>query len=153
MTGDTSDGALLQLYNRELIALSAQVAEPRALEHPDVKATTVSVICGSEVTIELSLKDGRVEDVGYAVEACSLTRAVVAIMIRAARGKSRPEILAAAAALRDMLEKKSPPPNDWNRWGDWAALKILEPVIDYKARHETIMLPFVAVEKAFAGVN
>jgi NifU-like protein involved in Fe-S cluster formation len=143
-----SDDALLQLYNRELIALSGQVSTPKHLKRIDAKATVISIICGSEVTLELSLKDGRVEDIGYDIEACSLTKAVVAIMIHAAPGKSRQEIAAAAEALRDMLDKKSPAPA-----GDWAALKILEPVIDYKARHETIMLPFVAAEKAFAGIK
>ena len=145
---ETDDDALLQLYNRELIALSAQVAEPKLLKHADAKATAVSLICGSEVTVELSLKEGRVQDFGYAVEACSLTKAVVAVMARATLGKNRQEIARAAATLRDMLEKKSPPPA-----GDWAVLKILEPVIEYKARHETIMLPFEAVEKAFANVK
>jgi NifU-like protein involved in Fe-S cluster formation len=140
-----NDDALLQLYNRELIALSAQVAEPKSLKKADAKATAISLICGSEVTVELSLKEGRVQDFGYAIEACSLTKAVVAVIARAAPGKNRQEISQAAAALREMLEKKAPPPS-----GDWAALKILEPVIEYKARHETIMLPFVAVEKAFA---
>ena len=144
----TDDDALLQLYNRELIALSAQVTEPKLLKHADANATVVSLICGSEVTVELSLKEGRVQDFGYAVEACSLTKAVVAIMSRAAPGKNRQEIAQAAAMLRDMLEKKSSPPT-----GDWAALKILEPVIEYRARHETIMLPFEAVEKAFANIK
>lgn len=139
------DDALFQLYNRELMALSAQVAAPKTLAHPDAKATAVSIVCGSEVTVELSLKGDKVQDFGYAVEACSLTKAVVAIMARAILGKKRQEIASAGAALRDMLEKKSPPPS-----GEWAALKILEPVIDYTARHETIMLPFAAVEKAFA---
>jgi NifU-like protein involved in Fe-S cluster formation len=43
-----------------------------------------------------------------------------------------------------MLQDAAPPPS-----GDWVELKILTPVIAYKARHETIMLPFEAVEKAF----
>ena len=143
-----NDDAMLQLYNRELMALSAQVSAPKPLERPDAKATVVSLICGSEVTVELALKEGRIEDFGYAIEACSLTKAVTAIMARAACGKKREDIAAVAVAVQDMLEKKAPPPS-----GDWAALKILVPVIDYKARHETIMLPFVAVEKAFAAVN
>ena len=138
------DDALLQLYNRELMALSAEVAVPKLLKNPDAKATVISIICGSEVTVELSLRGDTVKDFGYTVEACSLTKAVVAIMARAVPGKNRQEIARAGVALRDMLEKKSPLPS-----GDWAALKILEPVIEYKARHETIMLPFAAVEKAF----
>lgn len=145
---DVNNDALFRLYNSELMSLSAQVSEPKVLQHPDAKAHVVSIICGSEVTIELSLKDGRVKEIGYEIEACSLTKAVVAILAHAAIGKNRQEIAAAAAALRDMLEKKTPPPA-----GDWTALKILEPVIDYRARHETIMLPFAAIDKAFSEMK
>lgn len=142
---DTDDDSLFQLYNRELMALSAQVAAPKILAHADAKATAVSMICGSEVTVEFSLKGDTVQDFGYAVEACSLTKAVVAIVARTVPGKNRQEIAAAAAALRKMMAGTAPPPA-----GDWAALKILTPVIGYKARHDTIMLPFEAIEKAFA---
>jgi NifU-like protein involved in Fe-S cluster formation len=145
--GGIGDESLLQLYNRELMTLSAQVDEPKSLPQAGARATSISLICGSEVTVELSLKEGRVVDFGYAVDACSLTKAVVATMAHAAIGKSRPEIAAAGTELKDMLDKKAPPPS-----GDWAALKILEPVIDYKARHESIMLPFDAVEKAFSSI-
>ncbi len=66
-------------------------------------------------------------------------------MARAVPGKNRQEIAAAAASLREMMAGTVPPPT-----GDWEALKILTPVIEYKARHDTIMLPFEAIEKAFA---
>ena len=140
------DDSLLQLYNSELMALSAQVAAPKCLNCPDAKATVVSTVCGSEVTIELSLTGDMVEAFGYTVEACSLTKAVVAIMARTVPGKNRQEIASAATALREMMAGTAPPPG-----GDWAELKILAPVIGYKARHDTIMLPFEAIEKAFAG--
>ncbi len=142
---DDDDDTLLQLYNRELMALSSQVAAPKTLDRPDAKATVVSAICGSEVTVELSLKGDKVEDFGYALEACTLTKAVVAIMARAVPGKNRQEIAHAGAALREMMAGTAPPPD-----GDWSALKVLTPVIEYKARHDTIMLPFDAIEKAFA---
>lgn len=145
--GSIDGDALLQLYNRELIELSAQVEEPKSLPRADARATCISLICGSEVTVELSLKEGRVAGFGYIIEACSLTKAVVAIMARAIIGKTRAEIAAAGAELKAMLDKKSAPPS-----GEWGALKILEPVIDYKARHESIMLPFDAVEKAFSSL-
>ncbi len=140
------DDSLLQIYNRDLMTLSAQVAQPKSLPHADVRATAMSAVCGSEVTVELAIESGKIADFGYAVEACSLTKAVVAIMARAAVGKTRADIARVAAELRRMMEEDGPVPD-----GDWAGLKILVPVIGYKSRHDTVMLPFVAVEKAFAG--
>ncbi len=143
-TDADDDDALLMLYNRDLMALSSQVCAPKCLPAPDAKATAVSAVCGSEVTVELSLKGDKVEAFGYAVEACTLTKAVVAIMARAVPGKSRQDIASAGEALQAMMAGTAPPPS-----GDWAELKILTPVIGYKSRHDTIMLPFEAVEKAF----
>jgi NifU-like protein involved in Fe-S cluster formation len=144
LMSDGDDDALFQLYNKELMALSAEASAPKCLSCPDAKATAHSTVCGSEVTVELSLEGGKVKDFGYAVEACSLTKAVVAIIARAITGKTREEVAAARDAVEAMMEKKSPPPG-----GDWSALKVLAPIADYKSRHETVILPFEAVEKAF----
>ena len=46
--------------------------------------------------------------------------------------------------LEEMLDGKAVIPT-----GDWEKLIILAPVKDYKARHNAILLPFEAVEKAF----
>lgn len=140
------DDRLISFYNAELIALSSQAMLPESLAKPDAAAKAVSPICGSEVAIELNVNGDKVTGFGYDVEACALTRAVVAVMRGAIIGKSRGEIAAAGAALEEMLEGKPVFPA-----GDWAALRILEPVKDYKARHNSILLPFEAVEKAFKG--
>ena len=54
-------------------------------------------------------------------------------------------------AIIDRIQQHRNPrkPAPWRPAGDWAALRILEPVKDYKARHNSILLPFEAVEKAF----
>ncbi len=142
------DEALLRVYNQELVALAEQAAAPRHLAKPDTTAKAVSPICGSEVTVELSLRGGKVAAFGYETEACALTKAVVAIMARVIAGKTRQEIARAGAALREMLDGSGLPPT-----GDWADLKILLPVMEYKARHNAILLPFEAVEKAFEKVD
>lgn len=142
MTGD--DDRLFSFYNDALIALSSRTAEPRRLSAPDVSAHAVSPICGSEIDVDLALEDGRVRAFGFAVEACALTRAVVAVMQDAIIGKTRDEIAAAGRELSAMLEGLPAEPS-----GDWQRLGILAPVRDYKARHNAILLPFEAVEKAF----
>lgn len=138
---DTDD--LMRIYNQELMALSAQAETPHHLSRPEMSAKAVSPICGSEVMVELTVRDGKVTGFGYEVEACALTKSVVAVMKNAILGKTRQDIARAGEQLRGMLEGGSPPA------GDWAGLKILQPVIEYKARHNSIMLPFEASEKAF----
>lgn len=141
----SDDDRLFSFYNQQLLDLSAGAAEPARLDAPQLSAHAVSPICGSEIDVDLALDgDGRVTGFGFAVEACALTRAVVSVMRRAIIGKTRAEIAAAGAELQAMLDGLPGVPS-----GDWAALEILAPVRDYKARHNAILLPFEAVKKAF----
>lgn len=140
------DDSLVAVYNEELIALSGEAMLPKPLEKFDISAKSVSPICGSEVEVQLSLDGGRVKAFGFGVEACALTKSVVAVMAKAIIGKTRADVARAGAELEDMLDGKPVIPS-----GDWSRLAILEPVKDYKARHNSILLPFEAVEKAFQG--
>lgn len=143
---DFDDDEKLVIYNKELIALSSQADQPRRLEKPDYQARAVSPVCGSEVGVELKIADRKITAFGFDVDACALTKTVLAVMSRAIIGKTLSDIQKAGAALEAMLEGKDLRPS-----GDWEALKILEPAKDYTARHNAILLPFEAVEKALKG--
>lgn len=139
------DDSLLSVYNAELIALSGQAALPHVLDGFDIAARSVSPICGSEVYVQLKLDGDRVKDFGFEVEACALTKTVVAVMRNAIIGKTRDDVAKAGVEMEALLGGAGALPS-----GDWAKLRILEPVKDYKARHNAILLPFEAVEKAFS---
>lgn len=139
------DDGLLSIYNAQLIALSGQAALPHVLEEFDIAARAVSPICGSEVYVQLKLDGNRVKDFGFDVEACALTKTVVAVMRNAIIGKTREDVARAGGEMETMLNGDAVSPS-----GDWAKLQILEPVKDFKARHNAILLPFEAVEKAFS---
>jgi NifU-like protein involved in Fe-S cluster formation len=140
------DDKLISFYNEELIALSGQAALPQHLDRPDLSARAVSPICGSEIEVELNLEGDKITGFGFEVEACALTKSVVAVMKKAIIGKTRQDVIRAGDELEAMLDGKAVVPS-----GDWAKLVILEPVKDYKARHNSILLPFEAVEKAFGS--
>ncbi len=143
---DDEDDKRLAFYNAELLKISAEAEEPRRLQNPHLKARAISPICGSEVEVDLMVDGDTVTAFGFEVDACALTKTAVAVMARAIIGKSRAEVAEAGTAMQAMLNGENIFPQ-----GDWAALKILEPVKDYKARHNSILLPFEAVEKAFKG--
>lgn len=144
---DDDDDRLFAFYNQALLRLASQVDLPKRLSNPHLTAHAVSPICGSEVDIDLMIEaGGRITAIGYEVEACALTKSVVAVLVNAAVGKTADEIAAAGETLARMLAGESILPS-----GDFESLKILEPVKDYKARHNSILLPFEAVARAFAG--
>lgn len=139
------DGDIISIYSEELITLSEETRAPVSLPHPDLAAKAISPICGSEVSVELQIQNGKIAAFGFAIESCALTRATVTVMTHAIIGKTRAEIARAGADMQAMLEGDT----DTKPSGDWQKLCILEPVRDYPSRHNALLLPFEAVEKAF----
>lgn len=143
---DFDDDSLVAVYNEELIKLSGEAALPKRIENPDMTAKAVSPICGSEISVALRMDGNVVKDFGFEVEACALTKAVVAVMQKAIIGQTREDVARAGREMEAMLQGEAVLPS-----GPWEKLLLLEPVKDYKARHDSILLPFEAVEKAFKG--
>ena len=113
------------------------------LPRPDATASAYSKLCGSTITVDLKLRDGKVADYAHELKACALGQASASIMARNVVGSTPQELREARDALRRMLKENGPPPT-----GKWADLAVLEPVRDYKARHGSTMLAFDAVADA-----
>lgn len=136
---------LSELYNARIIELAAAIGSAERLAHPQGRATTHSKLCGSTVTVELVLADGKVAEYGQTVKACLLGQASASVMARNIVGSTPAELREIGGQMRRMLKQGAPPPN-----GRWADLAVLEPVKDYKARHASTLLVFDAVEQALA---
>ena len=137
-------------YNRTLIDLAAQAGDEHPLPAATHSATARSPICGSVVDVLLALDDtGRVAGFGYRLEACALTKSVVAVMKTAIIGATREDIAQAHAALGLLLEGDGEGASAL--WPDerWAGMMILAPLKDHRVRHNAMQLPFEAAEKAF----
>ncbi len=132
-----------QIYNRRILELAADIPRLGRLDQPDATATAHSKLCGSTITVDLTLHDGRVADYAQEVRACALGQASASIMARNIVGSTPQELREAREALRRMLKENGPPPG-----GKWADLAVLEPVRDYKARHASTLLAFDAVVDA-----
>ncbi|MEQ8936889.1 MAG: iron-sulfur cluster assembly scaffold protein, partial [Amphiplicatus sp.] len=113
----------------------------RRLAAPDASAKKVSRVCGSEVEVDLILKDGRVSDFGMEARACALGQASASIVARHIVGAEPAELYRLRSEMRAMLKEGEPPPAD-RRWAELAAL---EPVRAYPQRHASTMLVFEAV--------
>ena len=136
------------IYNTKILELAANIPRIERLAHPQATASARSRLCGSEVTVDLSMAQGRVSDYGQSVKACLLGQAAAAVMGREIVGSTPAELRMVAAAMRSMLKENGPPPN-----GRWSDLRVLEPVRDYKHRHDAVMIVFDAVVKALAGIE
>lgn len=136
------------IYSNRIFEIAAAMPPARRLEHPDATASAHSKLCGSTITVDLSLAEGRIQDFAQDVKACLLGQASAAIVAREIVGTSPAEFHRVATAMRRMLKEKGPPPE-----GRWSDLSLLAPVRDYPHRQASTLLVFDAVERALATVE
>ncbi len=132
-----------QIYNARILELAADIPRIGRLERPDASATAHSKLCGSTITVDLTLRDGRVADYAHELRACALGQASASVLARNIIGTTPQELKDARHALLGMLKENGPPPG-----GKWADLAVLEPVREYKARHASTLLAFDAAVEA-----
>lgn len=132
-----------EIYNTRILELAGAMTRGERLKHPDATATAHSKLCGSTVSVDLKMKDGRVADYGQTVKACLLGQAAASIVGREIVGSTPAELHAVASQMRAMLKDNGAPPT-----GRWADLAVLEPVRNYKQRITSTLLVFDAIEKA-----
>jgi NifU-like protein involved in Fe-S cluster formation len=140
--------ALSEIYNSRIIELAAAIPKAERLAAPDGSATAHSKLCGSTITVDLKLRDGRVAEFGQQVKACLLGQSAASVMGREAVGSTPDELREVAARMRAMLKQGGDPPT-----GRWADLAVLQPVKDHKARHASTLLVFEAVERALGEID
>lgn len=132
-----------ELYSARLLALAANLPRAGRLPAPDGSAEKVAKLCGSRVTVDVAVEDGRVADFAQDVKACALGQASAAILGAQVIGATLPELEMARDQFRAMLKEGAPAPA-----GRFADLSMLAPVKDYPARHASTLLAFDAVVEA-----
>jgi NifU-like protein involved in Fe-S cluster formation len=139
---------LNEIYNKRILELAANIPRLGRLSAPQASATAHSKLCGSTVTVDLTMDGDTVTDFAHEVKACALGQASSSIMARHVVGAKSGELRAVREKMRSMLKENGAPPE-----GRWADLAVLEPVRDYKARHASTMLTFDAVVDAIGKIE
>jgi NifU-like protein involved in Fe-S cluster formation len=132
-----------EIYNSKILELAGNIPRIGRLADPDATARAHSRLCGSTVTVDLKMADGRVSDFAHDVKACALGQASSSIMARNVVGATAQELRDVREAMHRMLKQHGEAPQD-----RWAELRYLEPVRDYRARHASTLLTFDAVVDA-----
>ena len=143
-----SDSDLIKLYSARILALAAEMPRTARLAHPDATAKRRSPLCGSTVTVDVVVKDGRIADYGQEVKACALGQAAAAVVGAQVVGLTPAEVQKGRDQLHAMLKEGGPVPE-----APFDGLEVLEPARDYKNRHASIMLAFDATLEALAAAQ
>ena len=140
-----SETDLIKLYSQRILALAADIPNTLRLTAPDATATRRSPLCGSTVTVDLTVAHGRITGFGQDVKACALGQASAAIAGAQMIGLSLPEVRRARDELAAMLKDNGPVPA-----APFNGYEVLAPARDYKNRHASILLVLDATTEAFS---
>jgi nitrogen fixation NifU-like protein len=135
-----------ELYQDAIMAHARAPHHAGKLADAELRATVDNPLCGDRVTVELKLRDGKVEAIGHTVRGCALCQAAASMLADGAIGVDRGEVAAARDTIRAMLRDDAPPPA-----GRWSAFAAFLPARPARSRHECVLLPFQAIDRAFAG--
>lgn len=138
-----SDSDLIKLYSQRILALAADIPHLGRLPEPQASVKRRSPLCGSTVTVDLSLKEGKIAEFAQDVKACALGQASASVVGAQIIGRTRAEVEAARDALRAMLKEDGPTPP-----APFDGLEVLRPAKDYRNRHMSILLALEATAEA-----
>ena len=94
------------IYNRRILELAADIPRLGRLASPGASATAHSKLCGSTVTVDVTVSDGVVSDFAHDVKACALGQASSSIMARHVIGATPDELRSLREDVRRMLKEK-----------------------------------------------
>ncbi|MCP5088481.1 MAG: iron-sulfur cluster assembly scaffold protein [Rhodobacteraceae bacterium] len=138
---------MIKLYSTRILALAAEIPLTERLECPDATVMKRSPLCGSTVTVDIKLTDGKISAFGQDVKACALGQASASVLASVVIGRTVDEIRTARDALKNMLKNDGPVPAS-----PFQNLEVLEPARNYKNRHASILLAYDATLEAMQSL-
>ena len=140
-----------ELYSDQILLLAGNIPLMDRLESPDFTITRRSKLCGSLVTIDLTMANEVITSYAHEVKACVLGQASAAILAKDVIGKTGQEIITVRNAVVTMLNGSKYHPDIF------ADYRFLSPARQFKNRHDSILLSLNAtvdaINNIFKGVN
>ncbi|MEP6269248.1 MAG: iron-sulfur cluster assembly scaffold protein [Paracoccaceae bacterium] len=130
-----SDTDLINLYSGRILALAADIPCLERLTDPMGSVKKRSPLCGSTVSVDVSVENGRVSAFGQDVKACALGQAAAAVTAGSVIGCRLEDLIKARDELRLMLKEDGDVPA-----APFHGFDVLQPARDYKNRHASILL-------------
>jgi nitrogen fixation NifU-like protein len=114
----------------------------KVLDEAEVDLTQFNPVCGDEIRVTARLQDGRIQDVAFVGQGCSISQSSASMMTEAVKGTPVEDAEHLAADFRGMLQGK---PADEDEMGDLIAL---QGVSKYPVRVKCAVLAWDTLQKA-----
>ena len=125
----------MDLYTNNILELASTIPITTRLKQPDVTVTKRTAICGSSITLDLSISDSKISKIGLDIKACALGQASACIFLTHAVGTDIKIISELRNNLKMFLDKGS-----FLIKEPFAEYKYFEPAQKVPYRHDSVLL-------------
>ncbi len=139
---------LIKLYSGRILALAADIPHAERLDTAQASVKKRSPLCGSTVSVDVSLDEGRVSAFGQDVKACALGQAAASVVGGAIIGCTPEQALQARDQLRALLKGSGIVPD-----APFDGFEVFLPASAYKNRHASILLSIEATCEAISDIQ
>ena len=132
------------VYNDLIMEHSMNSYNKRKLNNPDITEMGHNPNCGDEIEIELKLKDGKIEDLGFTGHGCAISQSSISIMIDTLRGKTIEEAKKIIENFVKMIKRENLSKEEINSLEEAVAFKNIS---NMPARVRCALLAWHTMEK------
>ncbi len=130
------------LYRRVIMDHYKNPRNRGALSGDSVTIDMNNPTCGDRIRLQLKVEDGKITDVKFEGEGCSISMASASMMTQAIKGKTIEEAMHLSHIFSDMMQGK-----DYDHDIDLDDIEALQGVCKFPARIKCATLAWKAMEK------
>jgi nitrogen fixation protein NifU and related proteins len=138
--------ALDEIYKEVILDHYKNPRNKREMPDAELTCSKNNPLCGDEITVFVHAEDGKVLDVSFVGQGCSISQSSASMMTEAVSGKTVEEVDQLSASVRGMLSGEVEPDED--AFGELVALK---GVVKYPIRVKCAVLAWDVLQEALAG--
>jgi nitrogen fixation NifU-like protein len=138
--------ALDEIYKEVILDHYKNPRNKREMPDADLTCSKNNPLCGDEITVYVHAEDGKVLDVSFIGQGCSISQSSASMMTEAVSGKTVEGVEELSTSVRSMLSGEIEPDED--AFGELVALK---GVVRYPIRVKCAVLAWDVLQEALAG--
>ena len=81
-----------EIYREAILEHYRHPRHRGAVEHPDIVYEDANPLCGDRIRMEIKIRDGRIEDIGFTGTGCAISQAAASMLCERVFGRSLDEV-------------------------------------------------------------
>jgi len=138
--------ALDEIYKEVILDHYKNPRNKREMPDAPLTCSKNNPLCGDEITVYVDAEDGKVLEVSFVGQGCSISQSSASMMTEAVSGKTVEQVEALASDVRAMLAGELEPDED-----TFGELVALNGVVKYPIRVKCAVLAWDVLQEALAG--